>query len=410
MKKTDLLITKSGALVMWLMLTLLITGLFSTTANSQCNNAAAFGSGNAPTGGGTVTFSTCVFAGERSTINNVIAGAGYRSTSSVSTDWITIRQGTPGGTVIAFGPTPLSWVATVAGTYYQHINSNQTCGTQVACRTSQLTSVIGFCSNGAAFGTGTAPSGSTPVNITTCAFAGEYSTINSVVAGRTYRSSTSPSGWITIRRGSPSGVVVAAGPSPLTWYAPVSGTYYHHTNTNSSCGTQIACYTVTIQCVSCGAPAAPPNDLCAGAILVGMPSSTSGATNTGATPDPGIPCGTSGSNGLWYRVVGNGNVFTASTCTGTSYDSWITVFGGTCSGLTCIGSNDDFCGLQSQVTWPTVSGVTYYILVNGFSTASGPFVLTLSQTNPAIANDGCAGAINIACGATVTGKHYWCYY
>ena len=42
------------------------------------------------------------------------------------------------------------------------------------------------CTNVSQFGTVTAPTNTSPLTITTCAFAGEYSTINGAVAGSTY--------------------------------------------------------------------------------------------------------------------------------------------------------------------------------------------------------------------------------
>jgi hypothetical protein len=40
--------------------------------------------------------------------------------------------------------------------------------------------------------------------------------------------------------------------------------------------------------------------------------------------------------------------------------------------------NDDFCGLQSQVSWTSVMGTTYHIQVFGFSTATGNFILEVA--------------------------------
>jgi hypothetical protein len=111
----------------------------------------------------------------------------------------------------------------------------------------------GQCTNSTPYGTGTAPT-SGSVTLTTCAYASEYSTINSVVAGTTYQStSTGGAGnYITIRSGTYNGAVVAHGWSPLTWTATTSGTHFHHVNTNSSCGTDATCHTNTITFISGG--------------------------------------------------------------------------------------------------------------------------------------------------------------
>jgi hypothetical protein len=148
--------------------------------------------------------------------------------------------------------------------------------------------------------------------------------------------------------------------------------------------------------ISCTTPVG--NDFCADAIAVGVPSSTSGTT-VGATIDTVPFCGTSTGTapGVWYSVTGTGNTMTATTCNaGTAYDTKISVYCGNCAntaGLTCVAGNDDFCGLQSSVSWCSQSGATYLILVHGFGTATGAFQLDVSSNTVA-----CTGAV--ACLAT----------
>jgi hypothetical protein len=111
-------------------------------AAAQCYNANAYGSANAPAPGVTVQVTTCNYGGEYATINNAVAGQVYRSTSSIGSDYFTVRQGSPGGSVVAAGLTPLNWFASVGGSYYVHINTNSSCGTQNTCR---VTSIINLC-------------------------------------------------------------------------------------------------------------------------------------------------------------------------------------------------------------------------------------------------------------------------
>ncbi|MCG9910113.1 MAG: hypothetical protein MH137_02330, partial [Flavobacteriales bacterium] len=147
-------------------------------SHSQCNNLTAFGSGAAPAAGATVTLTTCAYAGEYSTITAVAAATQYISTSTGGAgNYITIRQGTPGGTVIAHGPSPLNWTSTVAGTYYHHVNTNISCGTDASCHTNTIQRPIvpAGCNNPTAFGSGVAPAAGATVTLTTCAYAGEYS-------------------------------------------------------------------------------------------------------------------------------------------------------------------------------------------------------------------------------------------
>jgi hypothetical protein len=134
--------------------------------------------------------------------------------------------------------------------------------------------------------------------------------------------------------------------------------------------------------------AVPDNDDCVDAIALGVPSTTSGTTNF-ANPEPAAPfCGTTSNTAgaVWYTVVGDGTTYTAETCGNTNYDSKITVYCGDCNdiaGLTCVTGNDDFCGLQSQVTWCTQPTVTYLVMVHGFSSATGDFELGITSNGVA---------------------------
>jgi len=110
---------------------------------AQCNNTTPYQGAAAPTCGASVQLSACNYSGEYNTVTAVVAGEDYQSTTSLG-DYITIRQGTPGGAVIAFGFSPLNWTATVTGNYYVHINIDATCGADATCRTSTLTHVSPF--------------------------------------------------------------------------------------------------------------------------------------------------------------------------------------------------------------------------------------------------------------------------
>ena len=246
----------------------------------------------------------------------------------------------------------------------------------------------GGCVNIYSYGSLTAPSIPGAQIISSCTFQSEYNTIFSVVSGRQYRSTYNLGGYITVRHSSYNGTVVAAGFSPLTWTAPVSGTYYIHYNTNSSCGTASNCGTTTIECLSCSAPAAPVNDLVCNATPIVCGQSLSGttvnATNSGFGENNF--CNVSQTQpGVWYVVSGNGQQMTASLCA-TAWDSKISVFSGpNCSSLTCVGGNDDWgpiCSSSSaSYTWNSSVGVNYYILVHGYSTTS-PFSIALTCATP----------------------------
>jgi len=106
----------------------IIISIVVLSAYSQCNNSSSFGSATAPTDDTPFTISTNQWETEYNTISNVVAGETYQSASSCGS-YITVRSGTPGGTVIAHGWSPLTWTATVSGTYYIHYNTDAACGT-----------------------------------------------------------------------------------------------------------------------------------------------------------------------------------------------------------------------------------------------------------------------------------------
>lgn len=126
------------------------------------------------------------------------------------------------------------------------------------------------------------------------------------------------------------------------------------------------------------------SDLCGGAPLIACGSTVTGST-AAFTADVAPFCGTGNGTGggVWYRFTGTGNSITASLC-GSAYDTRLRVYTGTCGALTCTAGNDDFCGLQSQVTWTSTNAVTYYILVHGFGWAAGAYTLTITCAPPPV--------------------------
>jgi hypothetical protein len=144
------------------------------------------------------------------------------------------------------------------------------------------------------------------------------------------------------------------------------------------------------------------NDSCINAISL---SSTSAAAATSvegstlaATRSDFDACGLSnGSADVWYTIEGSGMMLTVSTCgQKTTFDTQISIYSGSCTDLTCIVTNDDFCEVQSSVTWVTEVGELYFVRVHGYGYSAGHFELTTSQqTNDALANDRCIDALEI---------------
>ncbi len=146
----------------------------------------------------------------------------------------------------------------------------------------------------------------------------------------------------------------------------------------------------------------PANDVCASAVSIDLavsnPAVVAG-TNRGATVDAGAPaCGDIRAPGVWYSVAGTGGPMGASTCSAGNFDSRISVFSGNCGALVCVTENDDAdgCGnATSVVSWDSVFGETYLILVHGFDALPGryhvgDFSLTVSgQPRPCMKVTSC---------------------
>jgi hypothetical protein len=127
------------------------------------------------------------------------------------------------------------------------------------------------------------------------------------------------------------------------------------------------------------------NDLCSGAITVTCGNSYPGTT-TGATADSPGACNVPNYTypGVWFHFVGLGDMVSVDLC-GTSWDSQISVYQGTCGSLTCVDGNDDYCSLQSRVDWFAENGVDYNILVHQYGTTGGAFTITVNCIYPVTA-------------------------
>jgi hypothetical protein len=135
-----------------------------------------------------------------------------------------------------------------------------------------------------------------------------------------------------------------------------------------------------------GASAAPPaNDNFANAITIGALPYTDTKSTVEATSEPGEPmsyCGGS-TRTIWYKLVApaSGNITFDSV--GSSYDTELHTFKGTTiANVESIDCNDDAIGLISRLPLVVEAGETYYIKVNGYSTASGTHKLNVSTITP----------------------------
>jgi len=136
----------------------------------------------------------------------------------------------------------------------------------------------------------------------------------------------------------------------------------------------------------------PANDRCANAIALTCGQSVTGSTlGSTATGDPTASCGgeTVDGGGVFYTITGTGASITVSTCNaGTTYDTKLFVYSGTCNAYTCVGGNDDAAGCSfaqgfaSSVTFNSTAGTTYYVFVSGYGGATGAFNLSTTCATP----------------------------
>ena len=374
-----------------------LTNLYNCITNTTCHTLVWRGVTPSATGCNTgvpylaytvtcpstqVSYAACTYAGEYNTLT-LTAGTAYTFGSSVTTDYITITDAA--NTILTSGTQPVNFTPTASGTYRVYIHLNSACGTASICRNPWVTCgttpppTVG-CNTGVFYSSYTPTCIGTQENYAGCTFAGEYNNLT-LTGGTAYTFGSSiTTDYITITNGA--NTILTSGTQPISFTPPASGTYRVYIHLNSACATATACRNPWIQCGTL--PPSIANDPCSGALAI-TPGTYSGTT-VGSTADLAPACGTAADGtggGVWYSVIGNSpcKAFTVSSCTGTTFDSQIRVFSGSCGALTCVGGSDDFCGAQSQVTWNYTPGTTYYVLVHGFGANTGPFSLTLSESS-----------------------------
>ncbi len=143
--------------------------------------------------------------------------------------------------------------------------------------------------------------------------------------------------------------------------------------------------TVALAASLCAAAQAQ-NDECTTALTLVAGTPLAFDTGTATLSAEVWPCALNGGPDLWYSytVPANTASFSVDTC-GTSYDTALEVFDGTCGALNPLFCNDDACGFQSQIQVAGVTvGQTYFIRVGGYNNATGPGTITLTETGPPV--------------------------
>jgi hypothetical protein len=377
--------------------------------------------------GAAESITTVGYAGEYSNVN-LTAGTLYTFTSSVGTDYITISNAA-GTTALAFGTTPRTYTPSTSGTYrfYTHTSGPAACGESGTSRTRavQCTApAVNPCTApvaAAACGTTqtTSLSGTPFWTVQTlCSFSrtgmermftytptvtGNYSvtvtanSLNNYSALSWATSCAQAATWNCIS-GDLASFATGSFPIGATWTA---GTTYYLLWRGEAPG-MTGTVTWRVNCPP------PPSDACASAIpITTLPYTSTPVSTVGATTDGPVTTCDGPYNNVWWTVSGVCGPMIAYTC-GSSYDTEIAVYAGTCAGLTPITCNDDAGAngpcpstLQSWVTWAATQGTTYYISVGSYWSGgtTGNNVLTVTAVdgdNDGVGDacDNCVSTVN----------------
>ncbi len=150
----------------------------------------------------------------------------------------------------------------------------------------------------------------------------------------------------------------------------------------------------------------PTNDQCGGAIVISSSAytNTQSTINATSTGDPTPSCVSSFGRGVWYNYMAPGNGVVAVDTYGSSFDTVLALYSGSCTTLTPLACNDDSGGtLQSSISNSVHAGTSYYLLVGGYGGSSGSLVLHLRFTEaPAIVTQPQPAALTVPFNGSAT--------
>jgi uncharacterized repeat protein (TIGR01451 family) len=129
----------------------------------------------------------------------------------------------------------------------------------------------------------------------------------------------------------------------------------------------------------------PDNDDFANAIVLAGTSISTTGTNISSTKESNETnhAGNNGGSSVWWSWTASSSVDITIDTFGSDFNTTLAVYTGSqVDTLTTIASNDDNSGTTSQVTFTTVSGTTYYIVVDGFDAEEGFIDLSITPPIP----------------------------
>jgi hypothetical protein len=127
------------------------------------------------------------------------------------------------------------------------------------------------------------------------------------------------------------------------------------------------------------APSPPANDACSEATVIPAIPFTDTVSTVGATTAPNDPlqsCTFGGPsqnfNSVWYGVTATADGTLVANTYGSSYDTVLTAYTGTCAQLAALACNDDGkIGPQSEISFPVTSGQTVLLDVTQYGGPGG---------------------------------------
>jgi len=137
-------------------------------------------------------------------------------------------------------------------------------------------------------------------------------------------------------------------------------------------------------CIASAASAQATNDTCATATALTL--NTPAATDNTLAVDEGLfqfSCAGTTAPDIWYTFTSASTNDLRFELCGSSYDTAMEVFDGSCTALNLIECNDDSCGLQSALTVTNVvAGTQYFVRVGGWNGSTGFGTIQVTEQVP----------------------------
>jgi hypothetical protein len=129
-------------------------------------------------------------------------------------------------------------------------------------------------------------------------------------------------------------------------------------------------------------PSGLPNDACSNTTTIAAVPYSGTAVTTAATieaTDPAPTCGNhSRGKSVWYSFTAPATGTLTANTFGSSYDTILSAYTGSCGAFASVSCNDDSNSLQSRVSLQVTAGTTYYFLVTAYTSNGGTLRFSLS--------------------------------